>query len=113
MAEHIKYPSIEQFRNVVRAVQNKARYYKDEDGEAAFDMTKPLPTLQFTGSVKLHGTNAGIRFQLNDPENFVCQSRERDIAIGDDNAGFATYVHENKEEFLRVFRKISLRHYPI
>ena len=56
MAEHIKYPSIEQFRNVVRAVQNKARYYKDEDGEAAFDMTKRL---QFTGSVKLHGTNAG------------------------------------------------------
>ena len=87
MAEHIKYPSIEQFRNVVRAVQNKARYYKDENGEAAYDMTKPLPTLQFTGSVKLHGTNAGIRFQLNDPENFVCQSRERDVAIGDDKCG--------------------------
>ncbi len=44
-----KFPSIEQFRHAVRAVRDRA----------SFNGT-PVPTLRFRGTVKLHGTNAGI-----------------------------------------------------
>lgn len=57
----IKFPSIEQYRNVVRAVHDHTRYVgKDEDGNPVFDGNIPLPTLLFRGTVKLHGTNASV-----------------------------------------------------
>jgi len=48
----IKFPSIEQFRNVIRHVQTHARFVgKDENGDAIYDHSKPLPTLKFRGTV--------------------------------------------------------------
>lgn len=52
----IKYPSIGQFRNVIRHVQQQTRFVgKDADGNAIYDQSKSLPTLGFYGTVKLHG----------------------------------------------------------
>ena len=84
----IKFPSIEQFRNVIRHVQQHTRYAgKDENGDAIYDQSKPLPTLKFRGTVKLHGTNAGIVYDI-DTDTFTYQSRERELTITQDNAGF-------------------------
>lgn len=84
----IKFPSIEQFRNVIRHVQQHTRYAgKDENGDAIYDQSKPLPTLKFRGTVKLHGTNAGIVYDV-DTDTFTYQSRERELTITQDNAGF-------------------------
>lgn len=84
----IKFPSIEQFRNVIRHVQQHTRYAgKDENGNAIYDQSKPLPTLKFRGTVKLHGTNAGIVYDV-DTDTFTYQSRERELTITQDNAGF-------------------------
>jgi hypothetical protein len=49
--EHVSFPSIEQYRNVCKLVRERAQH----DG-------LPLPRLTLFGSVKLHGTNAGIGF---------------------------------------------------
>lgn len=83
------FPSIEQFRNVIRAVKDKTQYVgKDANGDSVFDYTKPLPKLQFQGTIKLHGTNSAI--SKNSDGSIHYQSRSRIITAEDDNAGFAT-----------------------
>lgn len=93
----IKFPSIEQFRNVIRHVKSHAQYVgKDENGDAIYDPSIPVPTLKFRGTVKLHGTNAGIVYDVA-TDTFTYQSRERVLSLTSDNAGFmlAQLKHEN------------------
>lgn len=93
----IKFPSIEQFRNVIRHVKAHAQYTgRDETGEPIFDQSLPIPTLKFRGTVKLHGTNAGIVYDVA-TDSFTYQSRERVLELTSDNAGFMLnqMKHEN------------------
>lgn len=99
---HIKFPSIEQFNNVKRAVQNKAQFQGlDETGEPVYDRIAVLPTIQYEGTVKLHGTNAAIHFKDNE---IVCQSRERLLTLDNDNAGFARYVSNLPSSVIDMFK---------
>lgn len=108
----IKYPSIEQFRNVIRTV--KARHdfkCKTEDGEALYYHDSPYPTLKFQGTVKIHGTNAGI-VKYKDPSGFTdieFQSRERVLSLDSDNAGFALAMSGKNLDFL--FEDIDFKEY--
>lgn len=53
--QHVKYPSIDQFRNAITSVRNFTRYAgKDEQGNPVYN-TDPLPVIKYTGTVKLHG----------------------------------------------------------
>lgn len=85
-----KYHSIEQFRNCIKEVH---RIWKD----------KPLPTLTFTGSVKLHGTNAGVELPANIP-----QSRNQVLTEDNDSYGFYTFHKERKEIFQQIYDSLSL-----
>lgn len=91
MADFIKFPSIEQFRNICKQVS----MYCDYHG-------KDKPQIKFAGTVKIHGTNAGVGYDYDSKKLWV-QSRNRVIAVGDDNAGFAAFVDENKESFIGFF----------
>jgi hypothetical protein len=92
----IKFPSIDQFRNVIRAVTSKAQWDgRDENGDPKFNRTAPIPKLKFTGTVKLHGTNAGI-VRTKD-HKFSFQSRERELTLTADNAGFMLYMSSKTE----------------
>lgn len=94
----IKFPSISQFRNVVHDVIHRAQYVdKDDQGNVTLDTTRPLPTLKFEGTVKLHGTNAAI--VRNSEGEMWAQSRENVITPLKDNAGFAMFVEANKPAF--------------
>jgi hypothetical protein len=88
MTKHVSFPSIEQFRNVIRTVQDRARYHNVS-----------LPTITFTGTVKLHGTNAAVCSYVNPKSEIWCQSRSNIITQQSDNAGFAAYVKANKDVF--------------
>lgn len=106
MTQMVKFPHIEQFRNVVRQVTNTARYAgKDENGEPIYNPNILLPTLKFEGTPKLHGTNAAIGF--NNDGSFWCQSRENIITPEKDNAGFATFCHRHKEVFADIFSRFD------
>ena len=97
----IKYPSIDQYRNVIRQVKLMTSYQgKDEDGNAVYDNSIPMPTLTFKGTVKIHGTNAAV---CHDPSTKVLwtQSRKNIITSGKDNAGFALFVESNHESLLK------------
>lgn len=87
----IKYPSIEQFRSVVRTVRTQHDYKgKDENDKPIYLHNSPYPTLRFVGTIKLHGTNAAV--VLYKDGRIEYQSRERVLSIGQDNAGFMTYM---------------------
>jgi hypothetical protein len=94
-----KWPEIEQFRHVAKRVQSVSQFIgKDDNGDPIFDSTRKLPSIEFCGTVKLHGTNAAVTF-----ENGVlsCQSRERIITTENDNAGFAKFIAQpNVTEYL-------------
>lgn len=90
-----KYPSIEQFRNVIRTVRSIHDYVgKDENGDTIYKHTSNYPILSFKGTVKLHGTNASIvKYSTGIVEY---QSRERVLTLDEDNSGFmATMSSKN------------------
>lgn len=60
----------------------------DDAGEPILNPSPTLPTLKFRGSVKLHGTNAAVVFASG---GITYQSRERELTLTADNAGF--YAH--------------------
>lgn len=88
-----KYASIEQFKNVIKHVKDNASYHQ-----------VPLPTLEFIGTVKLHGTNASVVF--NPDMSYVFQSREREISIESDNAGFAMWGERNIDALKKTIKNI-------
>lgn len=82
----------------------KIRQYNDAVHEMRHidGKTNKFHHYRFFGTVKLHGTNAGIVVTKDD---FYAQSRERVIYPEKDNYGFATWA--NGEEVKVHFRKIA------
>lgn len=79
----IKYNSIGQYSDVVRDVRSTSKY-----------SSIPLPNIKFVGTVKLHGTNAGVIVNPNMGE-LNAQSRERELSILSDHEGFAKFVNDS------------------
>lgn len=82
-----KFTDIEQFRNVIRSLKlhHDFKGY-DESEQPIYRHDSPYPTLTFNGTVKLHGTNAGI--VLYKDGHIEYQSRERVLSFTSDNAKF-------------------------
>ena len=100
--EFVPFPKIGQFRQVVKSVRESSAYQgQDGNNEPVMDYSKPQPIVTFVGSVKLHGTNAGVCY---DPKtgDFYPQSRSHVITIDKDNAAFAFWVEANKEELITL-----------
>lgn len=94
-----KYPSIEQFRNVIRDVRIKHDYKgKDENGNPIYQHTENYPILKFKGTVKIHGTNAAIVKYSDGRLEF--QSRERLLSLENDNANFMNEMIKLNLSFL-------------
>jgi len=83
------YPSISQFRNVIKRVVDQAQF-----------VAIAPPTLTYKGTVKLHGTNACIHKSKQGEYSF--QSRNRLITKEYDNCGF---VHEMSQKPLKELFK--------
>jgi len=105
----ISYPSIHQFRNVVKQISLHAAYIgKDENDNPIYDGTLPKPIVTFTGTVKIHGTNSSVCF--NAKEGLWTQSRSRIITPENDNAGFAAFVYSKQLAFLNFIGDIQESH---
>ena len=76
MTKHIAYPKTPQFRDIVKQVCDTAKYHNEAE-----------PTLTFTGSVKLHGTNHAVCFDAEG--TMYTQSRSNLTSFASDNAGSA------------------------
>lgn len=107
MKKHISYPSIEQFRNVCSSVVRQATFEGlDPEGLAIYNPGAKKPIITFKGTVKLHGTNAGVSY--NHIDGIWTQSRENIITAQKDNAGFAFFVDTHADIFIDLI--INLAH---
>jgi hypothetical protein len=105
MKEFIRFPDIQQFREIVKKVKNQTWYQgKDDDDNIIYDRSIPLPVLEAEASVKLHGSNAGVCF--NEIDGLWNQSRTSIISVDNDNAGFSFFVESKKEVFERLFKQV-------
>lgn len=107
-----KFPSIEALRNVIQQVTHRARYRgEDENGQPIYDENAPLPTLDFRGTVKLHGSNGGVVWQwdrLAFEYVVQIQSREKILTPTSDNAGFAAFMYtKNLDAILGKIMKVN------
>jgi len=105
MKKHSAFPKIGQYRQVVKEAKERASYVgHDENGDPIFDPSKAAPTIKFKGTVKLHGTNAGIGHTKED--GLWVQSRTNIITLENDNYGFARYVEDKKQTFLDLIERV-------
>lgn len=95
----LKYPSIAGYKEVIRTVKERATYRgKDADGNRIYESCI-LPTIHFKGTVKIHGTHADIRYENG---KLIPQSRERELSLTSDNAGFYAFVMKHETFFARM-----------
>lgn len=92
----LKFPSIEQFKNITKHVRDSVEYHNTK-----------FPEIKFMGSVKIHGTNASFVCPVNGtPDNIYFQSRERVLDMVQDNAGFCAWG-TGKKEILHQFIQVA------
>jgi len=109
MTDFIKFPKIRQFRDIVKHVKGQADFQGlDDAGNAIYEHKDAYPTIKFTGTVKMHGTNGCI--VLDEDKNVFVQSRSRQITVLNDNAGFAAFVAGLPQE---VFDSFTMRNVAI
>jgi RNA ligase len=96
--KHIAFPSIEQFRSIVHTIKSRASYTgPDVNGDPTYDPSLPMPVIEFTGTVKLHGTNAGVAFNENDGLWF--QARSNIITPGSGEIFEVKFSNDTKRAF--------------
>jgi len=104
----IKYPKTEQFRNVISAISRMVTYVgQDENDEPIYNASLPKPTLKFKGTVKIHGSNAGISY--NSKDGMFTQSRNNAFNMAEElnsHSGFTFFVKSNENIFARFFEDI-------
>lgn len=94
-----KFTEIGQFRQVVSGVRSHHDYKgRDENGDVIYMHDTPYPVIRFRGTVKNHGTNAGIAKYADGHYEF--QSRENKLSLNADNAGFMNNLSHKPYERL-------------
>lgn len=102
-----KYPSIEQFRNIIRKVKERHDYVgRDENDEPIYKHDSDYPILRFKGTVKVHGTNSAI-VKYTESDELQYQSRNNIITKENDNAGFVNYISQYESELNSIFNNIE------
>lgn len=103
----IPFPKIRDYLTAVTNITHAARFvsFNEETQEPTYN-NDPLPTITFTGTVKLHGTNASVCY--NNVEGLWFQSRQNIITTQNDNAGFAFFAENNKDSFKYIIDQIAI-----
>lgn len=100
-----RFTDIESLKHIVKRVRESHEY----DFE-----NKEYPTIDFIGTVKLHGTNVGVRrYFENEEYRYEAQGRNVPLTIEQDNYEFAQFVSDVPREewdvlFLEVDKKLNV-----
>jgi len=111
MAKMYSFPEIKKLNDTGHSVTETTRFNGfDSNGNPIYDMIKPLPIVPFTGTTKIHGTNAGIGYNIS-TNTLWAQSRSHVLSEESTNSGFYTYVMSHKSYFINMLNTISP--YPV
>lgn len=89
----MKYGKTKQFGDTVRDMKHALRYKGVDENDEPIYSNDPLPTLEFTGTVKLHGTNAGLTWNIKDGIRYM--SRNNFVTNG--HFGFPEIMNQEAE----------------
>jgi len=108
MRKFTSFTKIGQFRQTVSNIRHATQYKGiDANGTPMYDFNAKMPIITFKGTVKLHGTNAGVVQDAAGEMWF--QSRKNIITPQKDNAGFAFFANSNKEFFENMIADIRIK----
>lgn len=108
--QFIKFPSIEQFRHVVKDITHDTTFAGLDENAQPIYVNSLLPTVEATLTIKLHGTNAAIGY---DGINLWSQSRNRILTISNDHLSFASYVANHKSQIITTLQQHSLTNHVL
>lgn len=103
MSNFVKYPKIPQFRNVLETVKYMTYDVGLIENEQPIHHFNDLPTLVFSGTVKLHGKNAAV---CGEGDELWAQSRTGKLGAGLNE--FYIFFNENQEDFKKLIKEIRL-----
>lgn len=89
--EITRWPSIDQWHTITKSLRKYASKF-----------TSPVT---WEGTVKLHGTNAGV--ERTEEGEFLPQSRNRRLTLDNDNFGFASFVSRAKSFLPDIWNAIN------
>ena len=107
MAKFYAYPDTKQLHDMNRSIKETTQFIGcNENDKPQYDSSIPLPIATFFGTVKVHGTNAGVGY---DPESKTlwAQSRNHVLSEKSDNCGFHTFVMKNKALFISILSSLT------
>jgi hypothetical protein len=110
MKRFIKFPSIKQFRDIVKDVQFNAQFvsYDKETQTLVTDQTAEMPVVHAFATEKIHGTNASVCF--SEPDGFWVQSRTSIITVDNDNAQCAMHAMKNQSAWVKIIKDLAKEH---
>lgn len=108
----VTYPKIGPYNTTIQNIITGERFVGfDASGQAIYDGQKKLGTVTFTGTVKLHGTNAAVCMQNDE---YWVQSRENIITPVKDNHGCAAHFYgSDKKQSITAIVKNIRKQYDI
>ncbi|MBS9779925.1 MAG: hypothetical protein KGV51_04790 [Moraxellaceae bacterium] len=102
-----KFRKIPHFDNLMQEVKDKAQFIgRGKNSEPVYDRTKPLPTVEFHSTIKVHGTNACV--SLDSDHNIRYQSRNQLITENNDNQGFVKWLKSDPMRHMRLVANLTL-----
>lgn len=105
MTNFFAYSKIADLKSVFKNLVHRFQFAGlDAEGKPIYDSTRPLPVMQFSQTVKIHGTNASVVFYRNG--DYQIQSRSRIISVESDNHGFAMFVEQRLDAFKRIADRV-------
>ena len=106
MSDYKKFKKIGQFKDVIHSLRSSQQYTgKDENGIPQYDKSIiPTGKITFTGTVKLHGSNGNLVYDV-DTEELTAGKRTSEVGVNGGHMGFADWVyHRNQDRLKRLLR---------
>ena len=109
MKRFFPYPKIENFQNFIKTYKGKRNFVGlTENKEPIFEEV-PLENVNLVGTVKLHGTNAGVTV-FPDGEIYIQKrsaAMKLSIVNGPAHFGFMQFVFDNQQWFLKAYEDVK------
>lgn len=108
--KHVRFGNIVLLDRLIERVKKSACFVGyDENNEAVFDFTIPLPTIKFTGTVKAHGSNCSVCMR---GDTMWYQSKSNILERDAPHYDFYDFAEKRKEAFKKIIKKV-VRTYEI
>lgn len=101
---HVTYPSVEQFRNIVREVTKLASYRGEDENGPIYDFNSEMPKLRFQGTVKINGASSAL---TRLPDGTVISQSKKQTTPG--AQGFQLFAEENAKCFGEIFESFEAK----